>query len=59
MTMENFLNDLNELKELDPKIKDKAVEIAIELIKNKKMKKEKAVLEGIKQAKEWFLDLEG
>jgi hypothetical protein len=58
--MKNQFNDLtNNLQGLDPKIKDKAINIAIELIKKKKMNRESALKEGIKQAKEWFLDLEG
>lgn len=58
--MKNQFDDLvNNLKELDPKIKEKAIDIAIQLIKRKKMNREDALKEGIKQAEEWFLDLEG
>lgn len=48
-----------ELKELDPKVRDKAVEIAKTLMLEKKYAEEVAIEEGIKQAKTWFVDLEG
>jgi hypothetical protein len=47
------------LDDLEPKIKEKAINIAIHLIKKYKINREDALKEGIKQAKEWFLDLEG
>jgi hypothetical protein len=57
--MKNQFEDLaNSLKDLEPKIKEKAVNIAIELIKINIMYRVEALEEGIKQAKEWFLDLE-
>lgn len=58
--MEPPFNDLtNFLKNHDPKVKEKAIEIAIRLVKEKKLNKEDALKEGIKQAENWFMDLEG
>ena len=58
--MKNQFDDLaSDLKELDPKIKEKAINIAIKLIKRNKMDRQDALKEGIKQAKNWFVDLEG
>lgn len=58
--MESSFNDIAKyLKGHDPKIKEKAIEFAIRLIKEKKMNDEDALKEGIKQAENWFIDLEG
>ena len=57
--MKHLTKDLKEIGQLDPKIKEKAIEIAIHLINDKKMQEEEALKEGVKQAKEWFIDLEG
>jgi hypothetical protein len=58
--MESPFNDLaNSLKGHDPKVKEKAIEFAIRLMKEKKLNKEDALKEGIKQAENWFIDLEG
>ena len=58
--MKDQAEDLGKnIEDLEPKIKEKAVNIAIHLIKKYKMNREDALKEGIKQAKEWFLDLEG
>ncbi len=54
------INNLtNSLKGHDPKVKEKAIEFAIRLMKEKKLNKEDALKEGIKQAENWFIDLEG
>lgn len=58
--MESSFNDLAKfLKGHDPKIKEKAIEFAIHLMKEKKLNKIDALKEGIKQAENWFIDLEG
>lgn len=48
-----------ELKELKPKVKEKALEIAGKLLTEKSISRLEALKEGIKQAEEWFFDLEG
>lgn len=56
-TFENF--DV-ELKDLTPSVREKAIEIANNLLSTKEVEgQEKAIKEGIKQAEEWFLDAEG
>lgn len=58
--MEPSFNDLaKSLKVYDPKIKEKAIEFAIRLMKDKKLNQEDALKEGLKQAENWFIDLEG
>lgn len=47
------------LKELKPTVKEKALEIAGKLLTEKSLSREDALKEGIKQAEEWFMDLEG
>lgn len=60
LNMESSFNDLiTFLKGHDPKVKEKAIEFAIRLMKEKKLNKEDALKEGIKQAEKWFIDLEG
>lgn len=44
---------------LQPKVKDKAIEIANYLIKTKGYSKNKAIPIAVQQAKEWFLEMEG
>lgn len=48
-----------ELRELEPKVRKKALEIAHKLMLEKKYSEEKAIEAGIKQAEKWFIDLEG
>lgn len=48
-----------ELTDLSPEVKAKALEIAGKLIKEKNLSKPEAIKLGIKQAEEWFFDLEG
>lgn len=48
-----------ELKELKPTVKEKALEIAGKLLTEKSISRADALKEGIKQAEEWFFDLEG
>lgn len=58
--MREIFNEFDpELKELKPKVKEKALEIADKLLIEKSLSKEEALKEGIKQAEEWFFDLEG
>ncbi|MDA9554636.1 hypothetical protein N9R54_00240 [Pelobium sp.] len=47
-----------ELKELKPTVKEKALEIAGKLLTEKSMSRTEALKQGIKQAEEWFIDLE-
>jgi len=53
---EDFKTDLDSLH---PEVKQKALEIARELMSQKSYTKEKAVQEAITQAEEWFYDLRG
>ncbi|KAA8475446.1 hypothetical protein BDE36_3541 [Arcticibacter tournemirensis] len=49
-----------DLKELKPSVKEKAIEIANKLLKNGKFTDQgEALKEGIKQAEEWFINMEG
>lgn len=48
-----------QLKELQPKVRMKAMEIANELIHKKAYSEQEAIDEGIKKAQEWFYNLEG
>ena len=52
-TFENFEADLNDL---NPKIRDKALEIANRLMEEKEYSEEEAIEEAITEAEEWFLD---
>mgnify|MGYP003296265458 CR=1 FL=1 len=48
------------LNDLTPKVREKAIEIALELLANGQCPdKQSAITEGIRQAEEWFMDLEG
>lgn len=47
------------LKELKPEVKEKTLEIAGKLLTEKSLSREEALKKGIKQAEEWFFDLEG
>ena len=56
-TFENFEP---ELADLDPQVKEKAIELAIQFLEAGKFPDQyQALKEGIKQAEEWFLNLEG
>lgn len=56
-TFENFEPELSELK---PVVKEKAIQIAEMLLRDKKFTNQyEALKEGIKQAEEWFLNMEG
>ncbi|HTN20733.1 MAG TPA: hypothetical protein VL125_09670 [Pelobium sp.] len=56
-TFEDFEPDLRDLK---PLVKEKAIEIAIRLLQTGKLTDQREALkEGIKQAEEWFLNIEG
>lgn len=48
-----------ELKNLKLAVKEKALQIAGKLLTEKSLSREDALKEGIKQAEEWFFDLEG
>ena len=47
------------LKDLRPQVREKAIEIARELIEKKHLPEETAIQEAIKQAEEWFMNSEG
>ena len=53
---EDFRTDLDSL---DPVIKEKALDIANQLMKQGKLTEKEAITEAIKRAEEWFYDLEG
>lgn len=47
------------LQQLNPQVREKAVDIARELIKQENYKEKDAVDEAMRRAEEWFYDLEG
>lgn len=48
------------LEDLIPKVKEKAIQLALEMLSEGRFdNKEAALKEGIKQAEEWFTELEG
>ncbi|TVZ28793.1 hypothetical protein JM83_3950 [Gillisia sp. Hel_I_86] len=53
---EDFKTDLDGL---NPKVREKALEIAKELIEKEDFSKEKAIKKAIVMAEEWFYDIEG
>lgn len=53
---ENFQPDLNEL---NPQVREKALEIANELMSKGNYTEKEAIEEAIKEAEEWFLDSQG
>ncbi|WP_169303379.1 hypothetical protein [Pedobacter cryophilus] len=58
--MKELFNDFGlELNDLNSMVKERAIEIANQLLEEEGWLKEEALKEGIKQAQEWFLDLEG
>ena len=59
-TMQN-LNEFHPmLSDLAPRVKEKALELAAALLSEGRFTQpDEALREGIKQAEEWFLDLEG
>jgi uncharacterized protein YdaT len=48
-----------EMNELEPHVREKAIEIANQLKEDKSVSELSIVPEAIKRAQEWFLDLEG
>lgn len=48
-----------EMSELEPRVREKAIEIANQLKKEGKIKELSIVEEAIKRAQEWFLNMEG
>ncbi|HET6527986.1 MAG TPA: hypothetical protein VFG39_04475 [Balneolaceae bacterium] len=55
-TFENFKTDLDDL---DPRVREKALEIANNLMEKDDYSEERAIEEAIKEAEEWFLDRQG
>lgn len=55
-TLENHPLEMNDL---DPKVREKAIEIANQLKKEGKIKELSIVDEAIKRAQDWFLNMEG
>jgi len=58
------MNEFNEsdpmLNDLSPKVKEKALQLAADFLAEGRFANPAGALkEGIKQAEEWFLDLEG
>ena len=53
---EDFKTDLDSL---NPTVREKALEIANELMKEGKFTEKEAITKAIKRAEEWFYDLEG
>lgn len=52
-TFEDFGADL---KDLNPQVRKKALEIANRLMKEKKYTEEEAIKKAIKEAEEWYLN---
>jgi uncharacterized protein YdaT len=61
MQMDHQFKDFEPmLGDLTPKVREKAIQIALELLaEGKYSDKEQALKEAIRQAEEWFMDLEG
>jgi uncharacterized protein YdaT len=59
--MDQHFNDYEHmLNELTPKVREKAIQLALEMLaEGKYTDKEQALKEGIRQADEWFTELEG
>ncbi|HEX6982437.1 MAG TPA: hypothetical protein VF181_06730 [Balneolaceae bacterium] len=55
-TFENFKADLDDL---NPAVREKAIEIAKKLMEKDNYSEERAIKEGIKEAEEWFLNSQG
>lgn len=55
-TLENFPL---EMSDLDPHVREKAIEIANQLKKDGRIRELSIIEEAIKQAQEWFLNMEG
>lgn len=53
---ENFTKDLNRL---EPIVREKAIEIGNQLMREEEISEEEAIKRGITRAEEWFYDLEG
>jgi len=63
-TTRETMNKFNEsdpiLNDLSPKVKEKALQLAADLLAAGRFSNpSEALKEGVKQAEEWFLDLEG
>jgi len=54
--LEDFETDLDSL---DPSVKEKALEIAKQLMLKQNYKEKEAIADAIVKAEEWFYDLEG
>ena len=48
-----------QLQQLNPQVREKAIDIAKTLIDQKEYEEKQAVEEAIRRAEEWFYDLEG
>lgn len=48
-----------DLKDLNPKVRDKAIEIARHLVEDEGYTEGKAIQLAVKKAEEWFLDTQG
>ncbi len=58
--MKEIFNEFEaDLQNLKPKVREKAIEIAAALLTKNNYTRRDALKEGIRQAEEWFLDLEG
>ncbi|MHB1179599.1 MAG: hypothetical protein ACYCZO_14875 [Daejeonella sp.] len=55
-TLENFPAGMNDL---EPKVREKAMEIANQLKEEGRINESSIVDEAIQQAQEWFLNMEG
>ena len=61
MQMDHQFKDFEPmLEDLTPKVREKAIQLALEMLaEGKYSDKEQALKEAIRQAEEWFMDLEG
>lgn len=54
-----FEDFITELDNLNPQVREKALEIAKDLAQNKGLSEKEAITEAIIKAEEWFYDLGG
>lgn len=54
-----FENFKGELSDLTPEVREKALKIAVKIMKNGGVSEDEAIKRGIAQAQEWLYDSEG
>lgn len=59
MMIDKFKEFADKMADLKPEVQEKAVELADKLMQEKKLSKNEAIEEGMREAELWFLNLEG